>query len=255
LERDNIVSKAGDTTAIIETVDATGPPELIVGAGEVAKGASDRTAKNLEEKGQAARQTLKETLFRDSNVVINTTAAFGEEMLVLDDHGHQVVVNSFHTQDWELLKTGSRAPANSGLGGNMCGIWALLGSLHNQAQTLYSLADDHPLKAKMRNMTWDKVYAAVDNQRGNVQHGEGSVSYYSEEQLALGLQELDARLKLVVVGTNLETGNRTIAKRAAGTAEWNQAQLLEAGYNLYIHHSGDPPFEHWQAMKRIGKPA
>jgi hypothetical protein len=188
--------------------------------------------------------------------VVNTTAALGEEMLVLDNHGHQVVVNSFHTQDWELLETGSYAPAGSGLGGNMCGIWALLGSLHNQASTLYGLDDDHPLKAKMRNMTWDMVYRAVDNQRDNVQHGEGSVSYYSEEQLALGLQELDAGLKLVVVEQNLETDNRTMARRAVGRAEWNQTQLLEGGYNLYIYHSGGhPPFEHWQAMRRRGKPA
>jgi hypothetical protein len=255
LEQNSNVNKTCDAAPIIENVETTSPPELAAEVEGVAKDVNARSVKN-QKKGQGAkRQTLKETLYRDTNVVINTTAAFGEEMLVLDDHGHQVVVNNFHTEDWELLETESCAPADSGLGGNMCGIWALLGLLHNQALTLYGLADDHLLKAKMRNMTWDKVYAAVDNQRDNVQHSEGTASYYSEEQLALGLQELDAKLRLVVVGSNLETENRAMARRATGTAEWNQTQLLETGYNLYIYHSGNSPLEHWQAMKRIDKPA
>jgi hypothetical protein len=248
--------------AEVENIATTGaaatarPTSLLTEVEKVTRNLDDASARGVKKKMQRKRETLKETLYRDVDVSINTTAAIGEEMLVLDPYAHQVVVNTFHADDWEILYTKSNAPIGSDYGGNMCGIWALFGSIHEQAATLHGLGDDHPLKDKMRSLTWEDVHAAVNDRKDDVHDGKGTTCYYSEEQIALGLQEIDQRLKLVVVGENLETNGSMMARRATGSAEWNQMQLLDEGYNLYIYHrAGEPPFEHWQAMRRIDNSA
>jgi hypothetical protein len=200
---------------------------------------------------QQTRVSLKDSLYKDAEYRIDTAIAIGEVMLFLDNYGSSIVVDQFHLADWEILITGYKEPDPQG-DIDMCGIWALLDSLHGQASTFPGLPDNDPLREKMKNVRWSDIHQAVNNQQENVQDGKGATSYYCEEQLALGLQEIDNRLKLTIVEKNKETDGWIIARRARIS---NDLRLFESGHNLYIHYNDKYPKGHWEAMRRKDKPA